>query len=211
MTKTSEIRIPRTTAMFVTNLSQILREDFGLRVTVHEQWTFVKVASWEECLQKGECHPHGTSEEFEARKEANPDDQSLWWADCHYPYKIDVYLAEGSLRAGADAVEVRVRITATQNDAFGDMFEAEVWVKVGECPIQSGSFWLDMPLDHMSLRRDEPMPDYPPDRIAFWRKEVPKRSKFELKDGRVQAVQPPEQTTREKRIARQKLLTEANN
>jgi len=197
--------------MFVTNLSQILREDFGLRVTVHEQWTFVKVASWEECLQKGECHTHGTSEEFEARKEANPDDQSLWWADCHYPYKIDVYLAEGSLRAGADAVEVRVRITAMQNDAFGNIYKAEVWVKVGDQTVQRGCFWLDSWFDHNPMPCDELVSTYPPDRIAFWRKpEKTDRQQFVLHGTGVR-YNLPRLTTREKRIARQKLLAEANN
>ncbi len=155
--------------MFVSNLARILREHFYLRVNKHEHWTFFKVAEWEVCTSPGECHTHGMSEEFEARMEANPSDQSLWWADCQYPYKIQVYLGQASLWADGKAVEVRVRIEATHNDAMGDMFTAQVWVKPKNEPILNAHFYLynnDQP-----CTTDEDVPAYPPDRIAFWRKE----------------------------------------
>lgn len=55
------IRIPRTTAMFVTGLGRILREHLGLFITEHEHWTFEHVGEWSECGSKGHCVDHGVS------------------------------------------------------------------------------------------------------------------------------------------------------
>jgi hypothetical protein len=197
-----EIRIPSTTAMFVTNLGQILRQNFSLKVNVHEHWTFEQVAKWEECLQKGACLTHGISDELQAKLDANPGDQSLWWSDCHYPYKIEVYLGEGRLRVSGKAVEIRVRIESIHNDGMGDMYTAQVWVHVEGQKVQKGHFYLENNGKPWVLV--EPMPDLPPDKIAFWREPEPTPPRAILaKTGR-----RPEPTTREKRIARQRQLAE---
>lgn len=41
-----KIRVPRTTAKFVTILGRVLREHLKLTVTEHEQWEFELVANW---------------------------------------------------------------------------------------------------------------------------------------------------------------------
>jgi hypothetical protein len=209
MSKTSEIRIPRTTAMFVTNLGQILREIFELNVTVHEQWTFESVANWEECLERGKCAVHGYSDEYQKLLDENPSDQALWMNCCQFPYEMEVYLGKAKLQASGKGVEVRTRIEVIQNAAMGNLYIARVWVKVEGQKVQKGHFYLEASGEPWI--NPDPMPDAPPDKIAFWHKDETKKPIYDFSSGRPRLIGPPKPITREKRIARQKLLAEASN
>ena len=170
------IRIPRTTARFVTGLAGILRDQLGLRVTEHEHWTFEQVADWEECGAKGKCSQHGYSERYQADLDKRGLQEGTFNpvgnGPC-YQYDISVYLATGQARVDGKKVELRAHIKETHSDTLGDLCRVRIWVQNDGGEIQKGVYSLRE--DGRPYLTEELIPDYPPNRIVFWREEVEKQ------------------------------------
>ena len=170
------IRIPRTTAMFIYGLAQILREELNLPICQHEHWTLQHVAQWEDCGQPGECSDHGISEKHHRQiHKASADgdlhhNRALEVSWC-YPYITDVYVGSGlvsiTCRVGENKVKLRTRITRLHSDALGTIYDAEVWALKPDGEIVCGRFNLYN--DGKVSRSDEGCSPHPPSRLAFWR------------------------------------------
>jgi hypothetical protein len=181
------IRIPRTTALFVTGLSRILREEFGFKITEHEHWTFRQVGQWETCGSPGACPVHGISKEAyevadRSAYEAYPDDEHARWHHAEmfyvpcYEFKNGAYIGIGQSQAvvvgrGRFKLDLRVRIEQscwTAMPSNGDMtYIVQVWVRDEDGNIQNGEFGLHD--DGQPYRTENELPDNPPRKIAFWR------------------------------------------
>lgn len=168
------IRVPRTTAMFVTGLGRILREHFGLSITEHEHWTFEHVAQWLKCGSPGECSVHGMSDKFRAQliKQEGPGpwfDYDHSYVPCHY--HLAAYIGTGQVEVRHQKVDLRVRIEQSRVDYLPPdecVFVVHIWIRDAAGNITKGAFGL---LDdgRPYVADDEVVPDQPPRRLAFWR------------------------------------------
>lgn len=167
------IRIPRTTARFITGLASILRDELGLVITEHEHWTFDHRAKREECSSPGICGMHGVSEENMAKiyREHGPGP----WRDYDHscvmpcqPYVLDVYLGVGGAQVRGEKVKLRARIECTYWAGIGRQdYDVQLWVRSAAGTITSGRY------EFSDNGRPYPSPGaaeaLPPRRIAFWR------------------------------------------
>lgn len=180
------IRIPRTTAMFVTGLGRILREEFGFKIVEHEHWTFKHVGDWETCGSPGACPIHGVSSENYARatrsaEEAYPNDWHAQWMSAEnsfipcYAFRMNAYIGTGQARraglgspVGRPKLDLRVRIEQNYWEIGQTTYILQVWVREEDGTIHKGEFGLLD--DGRSYRTDKQPPDSPPRKIAFWRR-----------------------------------------
>ena len=170
MAKPKAIRVPRTTALFITGLARILREHLHLQITEHECWTFEQVAGWEECSARGECNYHGFSDEFVARMEQDHSDQvrfmDSWTYSCD-AYNISVYLGTGKVQVAGREMNLRVRIEEVEHRVYGYLYEVRIWLRNKGGEIQKGVFGLEENGDPYPLEKS--VEDQPPRKIAFWK------------------------------------------
>lgn len=168
------IRIPRTTALFVTGLGRALRDHLGFSITEHEHWTFEHVAKWSQCGSKGHCIDHGISDkayaEFVKQEGTGPwpdyDHHYSYFYPC-YAYQMSVYLATGQARVRGKVIELRVRIEESRADYMDPdeaYYIARIWVCDEAGTVTKGEFGLH---NNGAFATNESMPNQPPRRIAF--------------------------------------------
>ena len=182
------IRIPRTTAVFVTGLGRILREEFGFKIVEHEHWTFKHVGEWTECGSPGECPVHGISDKsFElALREAEKHDPTPCEVNWHiyhraensfvpcYAFRRNAYIGAGQARraglgnpVGLPKLDLRVRIQQDYWEIGSTLHQIQIWIREEDGNIQKGEFGLLE--DGRPYRTVKELPDGPPRKIAFWR------------------------------------------
>lgn len=175
-TSTRTIRIPRTTAMFVTSLWRILRCHFGLPITQHEHWTFELDEEWSECgSTPGECLKHGMSPKFRTHLiETGEIDSWLEAAalnPCPYQWHFSRYLGFGQAQVVGQTVDLRVHIQQSriEYDPLDALdFVVTLWVRDATGYIVKGVFGFfndgrPYVVDSVDV------PDRPTGRLAFKR------------------------------------------
>lgn len=180
-TVSKTIRVPRTTAMFITGLAHVLRTHFGMDVTEHEHWTFEQVGQWVECFYPGECGDHGVSKKARAKrlKEEGPgpwpDYDRSYFGPCLSPYVMSSYTGIGQVKIGyRNIVELRTVIEKTEQSHFGDNYIAQVWARYPDGTIKRGTFMLLDNGQSATFDVEGKTRENPPNRLAFWRSpEVP--------------------------------------